>query len=424
MKKLLTLGILVWSMYFAVFPALLNAAVLEDSSSSEAEYASCYNDGAEIVRSILDSVGEEVFIDSIGRIASEMQNMGGVKSLESEEFSSIFVEETTKLVNMLALSLDEETLSAISSGPIFELLSNLTSSAGFQDFFKSINSVDTVDMGFGKDVQQGGILSIPASMLSTITSIFNTFLSPILGTATGAAGAGAVGAGAIGVDVVQTGVLLSADGAGALASAIVDALQTAGLLSADVLAGLGGIAGAEVIDLIEKFVVDIVELLHFPTVLGAGAYGAGSGFLLGTISSALGRILATPVWYALTAPFQTLFSLGDGVLMGFIGGFAGLAVGVLGYIASHLMDVLTNFIIIPGLDYNSTYWTVGGAAIVAALGAIGGAIGGALLGAKAGFTSIPVLYGGISGIVHGAIFGALSGMILGGGAGLIALSGA
>jgi len=418
MKKLLTLGILVWSGYFAVFPALLDAAVLENSSSHKAEYASYYNDGAEIVRSILDSVGEEVFIDSIGRIASEMQNMGGVKSLESEEFSSIFVEETTKLVNMLALSLDEDTLSAISSGPIFELLSNLTSSAGFQDFFKSINSADTVDMGFGKDVQQGGILSIPASMLSTVTSIFNAFLSPILGTSAG---------------------LLSADATGAALSAVTDLVLTAGLLLVDLVAALWSVAGllgvdatgaalgavatAEGLDLLEKFVVDLVELtLRDPTVPGAAIYGAGSGFLLGTISSALGRILSTPIWYALTAPLQMLFSLGDGVLMGIVGAIAGVLVGVIGFVVTHGMDLFSN--IIPGYDYNSTMWTVGGAAIVAALGAIGGGIAGGVLGIKAGFTSIPPIYGAVSGCVYGVILGALSGMILGGGAGLIALSGA
>ena len=435
MKRFYFLAVFLWSIYFAVFPVLLDAAVSKSKAESNAHYATYYNDGAKLAQTILtqisNSIGENVFIDSINRIASEMQNMGGLKSLQSEAFKQVFVDEVKNLTNELASSLDEETLQAISSSSIYKMLSDLMNNAQLKDYFKKVSSKNKGGIGIGKDVQQGSFSSI----LSTITSTINNILSTLMG----GSAAATVGAGSVASDALVGAGLLGVDGLDALtdivsffgsviAGTAPGALADLGLLGEDLitdtLGDLGSIAGAEGVDLLEVLALDFTDFVNgFMTIPGATFFGLGSGFLFGTVSSLLGRALATPIVFALLPLIEIPLALVDGVFMAIVGGIAGLAAGVIGFVITHFFELIYD--LVPGLEYNTTFWTVGGAGIVAAVATILGDIAGALIGAESSLPlPLPFVGNPISSTIIGGLLGATSGMLMGFGIGLIALSGA
>jgi hypothetical protein len=416
MKRFYFLAVFLWSIYFAVFPVLLDAAVSKSKAESNAHYATYYNDGAKLAQTILtqisNSIGENVFIDSINRIASEMQNMGGLKSLQSEAFKQVFIDEVKNLTNELVLSLDEETLQTISSSSIYKMLSDLMNNPKLQDYFKSISSKNTGGISIGKDVWQGSLG----------------------GTTSPAAGAGSVtyntssNGGLLIADIITGlasffGSVIASLGTGALADLglLIEDLITD--IAGDLGSAAGGVAGAEVADYAEAFVPDIIDSVHgLPTIGGATLFGAGSGFLLGTISALVGRALSSPVQYIIFLPIEILLSIVDGVLMAIAGGILGLVAGVIGFLITHVVELIYD--LVPGIEYNSTFWTVGGAGIVAIVATILGGIAGLLLTPFSAFPYIPVLGNLISTAVIGTLLGATSGMIIGFGVGIIALSGA
>ena len=108
--------------------------------------------------------------------------------------------------------------------------------------------------------------------------------------------------------------------------------------------------------------------------------------------------------------------------MAIAGGILGLVAGVIGFLITHVVELIYD--IIPGIEYNSTFWTVGGAGIVAIVATIAGGIAGLLLTPFSAFPYIPVLGNVISTAVIGTLLGATSGMIIGFGVGIIALAGA
>ena len=435
MKRFYFLAVFLWSIYFAVFPVLLDAAVSKSKAESNAHYATYYNDGAKLAQTILtqisNSIGENVLINSINRIASEMQNMGGLKSLQSEAFKQVFIDEVKNLTNKLASSLDEETLQAISSSSIYKMLSDLMNNAQLKDYFKKVSSKNKGGIGIGKDVQQGSFSSI----LSTITSTINNILSTLMG----GSAAATVGAGSVASDALVGAGLLGVDGLDALtdivsffgsviAGTAPGALADLGLLGEDLitdtLGDLGSIAGAEGVDLLEVLALDFTDFVNgFMTIPGATFFGLGSGFLFGTVSSLLGRALATPIVFALLPLIEIPLALVDGVFMAIVGGIAGLAAGVIGFVITHFFELIYD--LVPGLEYNTTFWTVGGAGIVAAVATILGDIAGALIGAESSLPlPLPFVGNPISSTIIGGLLGATSGMLMGFGIGLIALSGA
>ena len=417
MKRFYFLAVFLWSIYFAVFPVLLDAAISKSKAQSNAQYEAYFNDGSKLAQTILTqvsgSIGENVFIDSIGRIASEMQNMGGLKSLQSEAFKQVFIDEVTNLTNEIASSLDEETLQAISSSSIYKMLSDLINNPKLQDSFKSVSSKNTSGIGIGKDAYQ-------------ISAEVPTYP--------------AAGGGSVTYNTNSNGGLLIADIITGLASffgSVIASLGTGafadiGLLIEDAITDIAGDLGsiaaggglAEAADYLEAFIPDIFDIVHgIPTVIGALAFGAGSGFLFGTLSAVVGRALTSPIIFLIFPSIEVILSLLDGALMALVGLLAGLFVGVLGFGITHIAELFYD--LIPGIEYNSTYWTVGGAGIVAAVATI---LGG-LAGAGLGFVSmlpvpIPIIGNPGLTIVISALLGATSGMIMGFGIGLIALSGA
>ena len=440
MKRLYFLAVFLWSIYFAVFPVLLDAAVSKSKAESNAHYATYYNDGAKLAQTILtqisNSIGENVFIDSINRIASEMQNMGGLKSLQSEAFKQVFIDEVKNLTNKLASSLDEETLQAISSSSIYKMLSDLMNNAQLKDYFKKVSSKNKGGIGIGKDVQQGSLggTTSPAAgagsvayntnsnggllIADIITGLASFFGSVIAGTAPGAL-----------ADVLLLIEDLITDIIGDLGSvavstvpgAIADALLLGEDAITDTLGDVGSVVGAEGADYVEAFFPDIIDSVHgIMTIPFAGIYGGISAFILGTISSILGRALTEPITFSLLSLIEIILAVVDGGILAIVCGALGLIAGVLGFIITHVAELIYD--IIPGIEYNSTYWTVGGAGIVAAIATILGGLAGAIIG---GISVIPLFLNDlISGPVLGALMGAASGMIIGFGIGLIACSGA
>ena len=122
MKKLYAIGIMFFCFYFAAYPVLIDAAMVNGQWQVDKKFATSYNSGASLAKSILNSVDPDIFVNAINRLSDYVQKNGGVKAFQTEEFNRLFVKEIQDVVSQASASLDKNALSNIQKNAAFKKL--------------------------------------------------------------------------------------------------------------------------------------------------------------------------------------------------------------------------------------------------------------------------------------------------------------
>ena len=450
MKKLYAIGVMFLCFYFASYPVIIDAAMVNGQWQVDKEFETSYNGGANLAKTILNSVDPNIFVNAINRLSDYVQRNGGVKALQTEEYNRMFVDEIQSAVQEAAQSLDQNTLAKVEKDPFFKQLANSADkSENFKKIAQNAQNVTPAQLvstltDMTKEVLQiaggatgsatggatGGALGAIAGALGGILpGIINVILggiSSLLGGVGGSLGGGTLGTIGGGLGGTVGGGILGTIGGGTLGSA---GGTIGGFTITELANWLGRFLGVLIQDFNATPIFTDFGIHNLWPILGAGAYGAVSAFAVNTLALYISNMMSDPLSSVIGGPVFMFITgavaLFGGAIAGLVGGFAGLFAGFLGEIIMHLVNFLETAVVpIPYFDH--TFWTIGGTGIVTAVAVLAEGIFGLLAGGVFGIISLsgPAFITVPQGAILGACLGILAGIIVGGGVGLIALSNA
>lgn len=313
MKKLYAIGVMFFCFYFAAYPVIIDAAMVNGQWQVDKEFATTYNSGASLAKSILDSVDPNIFVNAINRLSDYVQRNGGVKAFQTEEFNRLFVEEIQDVVSQSYGSLDKNALSNIQKNAAFKkLVAAASKSPKFGQIVQHAQNTSPEQLvlsltNMSKETSQaaGAAAGAAAGLggaVPGIIAILGTGLAALLGIPTLGGGAlgtiggtvGGTAGGTIGGTAGGTVVSGIADVVQLIASTIADILLAVGIIGSDVVGGVVNL----IADVLSTFVpigssavADIV--LEIVDALTAAGYIAGD--VVQEVGNVIGDVLSIVV---------------------------------------------------------------------------------------------------------------------------------